>query len=111
MQLVCGNALFRRIDEVERLQPDMQLDMAAFHHALGGDGKILAAFLRSAAVDARLFGGEGAVDRPAMWAHPLSAPAQVFKIGAGGVGALKVRSVEARHGVTSVLRLESTPCA
>lgn len=40
MQLMAGHALLGRGHEVERLKPEVQLDMAAFHHALGGHADV-----------------------------------------------------------------------
>ncbi len=50
VDLMGGNGLLARRHHVERLKPDVELDVAAFHHALSGDGEVLTAFLGAAAV-------------------------------------------------------------
>lgn len=96
MELVGANALFAGRHQEERLKPDVQLDMAGLHDALGGDGKVLAAFLGPAAVNASLLGGEGLIDGPAMRTHPFRAPAKGFKVFPSSFGALEVGGIE--HG-------------
>ena len=96
MKLMGANALLGGRHQEERLKPDVQLDMAAFHDALGGDAEILAALLDAAAVDARLLGGEGLVDGPAVRANAIGAPAKGFKVFPGSFGGLEMGRVE--HG-------------
>src|SRR5689334_18200898 len=56
VQLVCTHPLLRRSHEMERLKPDVELDVTRLHHALGRDSEVLPAFLGRAAIDARALG-------------------------------------------------------
>ena len=94
MELVGANALLARRHKGERLKPDIQLDVAAFHDRLGGDAEILTALLGVAAPDARLLGAVMAPSRSTVRANGIAAPAEGFEVFAGLIGALKMRSVE-----------------
>src|SRR3569623_3305843 len=94
---MAGFALLGRGLEVDRLMPVVQLDMAAFLHALGGLAEVLAALLGGAAGHARLLGGVGRIDCAAMRANALRAPAKGFEVGAGRFRRLEMLGVELRH--------------
>src|ERR1700693_65504 len=98
MKLMGANALLAGGHQEERLKPDVQLDMAAFHDALGGDAEVLAAFLDAAAVDARLLGRKRLVDGSATRADAIGPPAKGFQIHSGGFRGLEMGSVKMRLG-------------
>src|SRR5260370_22646225 len=89
-----ANALLGRGHQEERLKPDVQLDMAGLHNALGGDAEVLAARLDAATIDARLLGRERLVDYATVRANALGTPTQGFQILSGGFDGLEMRGVE-----------------
>jgi len=58
VKLMGTNALLAGSHQEERLKPDVQLDMAAFHDALGRDAEVFPATLGATAVDTWLLGRE-----------------------------------------------------
>lgn len=98
MHLMGANTLLAGSHQVESLKPDVELDVAAFHDALGGDAEILAALFGRTAVDARLLGGERVVDSAAMRADPAIGPAKRFKVSPCAFDSLEMRCVEFGHG-------------
>ena len=102
MELMRADALLAGRHQEESLKPDVQLDMAAFHDALGSHAEVLAAFPGAAAIDAGLLGREGTHSRATVRANALSSPAQGFKVLAGSFDGLEMGRVELRHGAKSL---------
>src|SRR5580704_8672199 len=94
-----AHALLAGVKQVEGHQPLVERDMATLHDGPGRDGEILAAFLLSAAIPARLFRLVGVVDNPAMAANRPFRPAQVFKPFPGVFRGLEMGGYKGvRHG-------------
>ena len=97
VELMGADALLAGGHQVERLKPDVQLDMAAFHDALGRHAEVLAAFPGAAAIDAGLLSREELVDCSTVRANALSSPAETFKVLAGCFVVLEMGRVELRQ--------------
>ena len=95
MKLVGADALLADAHEVERHQPLVEGDMATLHQRAGRDREILAAFLLSATIPARLLGLVGMIDSAAVRADRAFWPALPLKPFAGIFGDWKCGAVKA----------------
>ena len=99
VKLVARNALLGRAEQVDRLQPDVQLDVAALEHGADLDGEGLAAGVALVEADA---GGlaphlRDALAALAMRAHRAFRPHACFEPSVGGFFVQQVRRVELGH--------------
>lgn len=97
VELMGANALLAGGHEGERLKPNVELDVGAFHDRLGGHGEVLTASRLMAAPDARTaLIGVVLTHGAAVRANRLALPAEGFEEFPGFVVALKMGFVE--HG-------------